>query len=72
MSFYMDCQPGSVIDPAASDLAGPTFAPAAPTPFDATITGPRNVTCISAVGRLATGAAAHCRPGSRARSIRSA
>ena len=29
VSFYMDCQPGAVIDPAPSDLAGATFAPAA-------------------------------------------
>jgi len=55
VSFYMDCQPGAVIDPAPSDLAGATFAPAAATPFDATITGPRNLTCLSAAGRLETG-----------------
>jgi hypothetical protein len=59
VSFYMDCQPGAVINPAVTDLAGPTFEPATPAPFDSTVTGPRNATCISAQGRLAEGAAAN-------------
>lgn len=58
VSFYMDCQPGAVNNPAPTDLAGPTFTPASPAPFDSTITGPRNVACLSAQGRLASGAAA--------------
>jgi len=58
VSFFMDCQPGATQDVNPNDDAGPTFVPEPATPFDATITGPRNLTCISAQGRLASGAAA--------------
>lgn len=58
ISFYMDCQPGATQDVNPNDGAGPTFQPATATSFDA-IAGPRNVTCLSAQGRLASGAAAH-------------
>ena len=58
VSFVMDCQPGATQDVNPTDGAGATFAPAAATPFDQTISGPRNVTCLSAQGRLVSGAAA--------------
>jgi hypothetical protein len=59
VSFYMDCQPGAVIAPAPTDLAGATFAPTPAAPFDATITGPRNLACLSSAGRLESGPGAH-------------
>ena len=55
VSFYMDCQPGVTQDVNPNDDAGPSFLPHTATPFDTTITGPRNVTCISAQGRLVSG-----------------
>ena len=58
VSFFMDCQPGATQDVNPNDDAGPSFAPATAAPFDASISGPRNVTCLSAQGRLASGAAA--------------
>jgi hypothetical protein len=59
VSFYMDCQPGATLGVNPTDGAGPTFTPGAAPPFDATIKGPRNVTCLNAQGRLASGAAAN-------------
>jgi hypothetical protein len=60
-SFFMDCQPGAAgpvpLNPV--DEAGPSFTAATPAPIDNHITGPRNASCISAQGRLASGPAAN-------------
>ncbi len=58
VSFFMDCQPGATQDVNPNDEAGPSFLSEPATPFDATISGPRNVTCVSGQGRLAAGPAA--------------
>ena len=70
VSFFMDCRPGVTQNVNPTDGAGPTFAPTEPAPpIDSSITGPRNVSCISNQGRLASDAAANLPAGSGTREI---
>ena len=57
VGIYLDCRPGRTTG-IEFDFAGPTYEPVAAVPFDSK-PGPRNMTCLSSVGRGVSGAAAN-------------